>query len=164
MVNGEYSDRGDGRVVAGATTFTGVDQTVPLGTFVSADGARAAWPAQFRHRIATPGNVPSVVNGMVFDTLATGGTVIVTVPGPQVQQWNVTSSGNQRNPRCTCTAAAARAGAPSVPDLGDFYNGTSNWSLGAISDQSDAQQISESAPASPRFNWDRTRSTTSRLQ
>ena len=29
-------------VVAGATTFTGVDQTVPLGTFVSADGAAGA--------------------------------------------------------------------------------------------------------------------------
>src|SRR5204862_728193 len=45
-------------VVAGATTFTGVDQTVPLSNFVSADGA-AAFNSQL--------DVPSVVNGMVFD-------------------------------------------------------------------------------------------------
>src|SRR6266699_2457556 len=51
-------------VVAGATTFTGVDQTVPIGTFVSANGA-----AQANSQL----DVPSVVNGMVIDTLATGG-------------------------------------------------------------------------------------------
>ena len=76
-------------VVAGATTFTGVDQTSPLGTFVSADGA-------------TGGNsqldVPSVINGLILDTLAVDGTQTVTIPGPQIQQWNV-QSGEQHQSR-----------------------------------------------------------------
>src|SRR5450631_293536 len=44
-------------IVAGATTFTGVDQTVPLGAFVSAAGAAGA-NSQL--------DVPSVVNGMIL--------------------------------------------------------------------------------------------------
>jgi len=61
-------------VTAGTTTFTGVDQTVPLGGFLSADGAAGA-NSQL--------DVPSVVNGMVLDTLATDGTQTVTVPAPK---------------------------------------------------------------------------------
>src|SRR5712692_3742121 len=60
-------------VTVGATTFTGVDQTVPLGTFVSADGA-AVTNSQL--------NVPSVVNGMVLDTLAIAGNQNATIPAP----------------------------------------------------------------------------------
>ena len=61
--------------VAGAVSFTGVDQTVPLGTYVSSDGAAgAALPARILHRRAySELDVPSVVNGMVIDNLATGG-------------------------------------------------------------------------------------------
>ena len=108
-------------VVAGATTFTGVDQSVPLGTFVSADGA-------------TGGNsqldVPSVVNGMVLDTLATGGNRTVTVPPPQVSQWNANSAGTA-NPGVR-GVGSSRTGAPSVP-ISETFSGTSNWSLGAVS-------------------------------
>ncbi len=107
--------------VAGATTFTGVDQTVPLGTFVAADGANGA-----NSQI----NVPSVVNGMVIDTLATGGNQTVTVPGPQVSQWN-NASGGASPPDVTGTGST-RTGAPSVPNS-ETFNGTSNWSLGAVS-------------------------------
>ncbi len=63
-------------VVAGATTFTGADQTVPLGTFVSADGA-AGGSSQL--------DVPSVVNGMILDTLAIGGK-------PDRHMWTGTAS------------------------------------------------------------------------
>jgi len=108
-------------VVAGATTFTGVDQTVPLGTFVSADGAAGA-NSQL--------NVPSVVNGMILDTLATDGTQTVTVSGPQVSQWNV-QRGNNTNPGVR-GVGSSRTGAPSVP-ISETFSGTSNWSLGAIS-------------------------------
>jgi uncharacterized repeat protein (TIGR01451 family) len=108
-------------VVAGATTFTGVDQTVPLGTFVSSDGANAA-NSQL--------DVPSVINGMILDTLATGGNQTITVPGPQVSQWNANSAG-------TATPGVrgngtSRSGAPSVP-ISEAFSGTSNWSLGAVS-------------------------------
>ena len=108
-------------VVAGATTFTGVDQTAPLGTFVSADGAAGTYSQL---------NVPSVVNGMILDTLATDGTQTVTVPGPQTQRWNVLSQ-NSTNPGVRATGSS-RTGAPSVP-LSETFSGTSNWSLGAVS-------------------------------
>ena len=108
-------------VVAGVTTFTGVDQTVPLGTFVSADGAGGA---------ASQADVPSVINGMILDTLATDGTQTVTVPGPQVSQWNV-QRGNNTNPGVR-GVGTSRTGAPSVP-ISETFSGTSNWSLGAVS-------------------------------
>jgi len=108
-------------VVAGATTFTGVDQTLPLGTFVSADGANGG-NSQL--------DVPSVVNGMILDTLAVDGTQTVTVPGPQIQQWNV-QRGNNTNPGVV-GAGTSRTGAPSVP-ISESFSGTSNWSLGAVS-------------------------------
>ncbi|MGA8621065.1 MAG: S24 family peptidase, partial [Candidatus Sulfotelmatobacter sp.] len=107
--------------VAGAATFTGVDQTVPLGTFVSADGANG---------VNSQLDVPSVVNGMVIDTLATGGNQTVTIPGPQVSQWN-NASGGASPPDVTGTGST-RTGAPSVP-ISETFNGTSNWSLGAVS-------------------------------
>jgi uncharacterized repeat protein (TIGR01451 family) len=108
-------------VVAGATTFTGVDQTVPLSAFVSADGA-AAFNSQL--------DVPSVVNGMVFDTLAIGGNRTVVVPAPQVQQWNA-RIGVVAPPDVRGTAST-RAGAPSVP-ISETFSGAQNWSLGAVS-------------------------------
>ena len=93
-------------VAAGATVFTGVDQTVPLGSFISGNGAAAAYSEL---------DVPSVVNGMVFDTLAVGMGAI-TVPGPQVAQWNVTSGGTTPNAsQDIASSASSRTGAPSVP-------------------------------------------------
>jgi len=101
-------------VTAGATVFTDVDQTVPLGSFVSANGA-AATNSQL--------DVPSVVNGMVFDTLAVGlGTI--TVNGPQVSQWNVTSGGTTPNASQEIVGtASSRTGAPSVP-ISEGFNET----------------------------------------
>ncbi|MGA8428643.1 MAG: CARDB domain-containing protein, partial [Candidatus Sulfotelmatobacter sp.] len=108
--------------VAGATTFTGVDQTVPLSAFFSADGANGG-NSQL--------DVPSVVNGMVFDTLATGGDQTITVPGPQVTQWNLNSGGNTASPDVQ-SSGSSRSGAPSVP-ISETFSGTSNWALGAVS-------------------------------
>ncbi len=116
-------------VVAGATTFTGVDQTSPLGTFVSADGANSG-NSQL--------DVPSVVNGLILDTLAVDGTQTVTIPGPQNQQWNV-QRGNNTNPGVV-GVGTTRSGAPSVP-ISEAFSGTSNWSLGAISINPSAADI-----------------------
>jgi uncharacterized repeat protein (TIGR01451 family) len=113
-------------VVAGVVTFTGADQTVPLGTFVSADGA-AASNSQL--------DVPSVINGMILDTLAISGTQTVTVPGPQVSQWNLHSSGlfgATNDPPDVTGSGTTRTGAPSVP-ISETFSGTSNWALGAVS-------------------------------
>jgi uncharacterized repeat protein (TIGR01451 family) len=105
-------------VVAGATVFTDVDQTVPLGAFVSAEGEEAgcvATTAAGDFQCNSQANAASVVNGMVFDTLAVGMGQI-TVNGPQVQQWNVTSGGANPNAiQDVIGTASIRAGAPSVP-------------------------------------------------
>ncbi len=110
-------------VVAGATTFTGVDQTVPLGTFVSADGANGG-NSQL--------DVPSVINGMILDTLAIGGDRTATVNGPQVSQWNLSTGGGTANP-LTSRVRAVRGRERRVCRSPRRFSGTSNWSLGAIS-------------------------------
>ncbi len=110
-------------VEAGATTFTGVDQSVPLGTFVSAAGLAGGCIASTNPTATCNSqmDVPSVVNGMVFDTLAVGlGTI--TVNGPQVSQWNVTSGGGTPTATLDLTSTgSARAGAPSVP-ISESFN------------------------------------------
>ncbi len=110
-------------VVAGATTFTGVDQTVPLGTFTSADGAAGTTSSE---------DVPSVINGMILDTLAIGGNRTAAAANPQVTQWNVTT-GTGSGTNDVTALGSSRTGAPSVPISETFTGGTSNWTLGAIS-------------------------------
>jgi uncharacterized repeat protein (TIGR01451 family) len=106
-------------VVAGATTFTDVDQTVPLGPFVSANGANAAYSQL---------DVPSVVNGMVLDTLAISGADTITVPAWQTRQWDVIQGGTNS----VTGSGSSRAGAPSLP-FSETFSGNSNWSMGAVS-------------------------------
>ena len=108
-------------VVAGAITFTDADQTMPLGTFVSEDGAAGTYSQV---------DIPAVVNGMVFDTMATDGTQTVTAGlGTQAIQWN-NRSNNNTNPGVR-GFATTRSGAPSVPNS-DTFSGTSNWSEGGV--------------------------------
>jgi uncharacterized repeat protein (TIGR01451 family) len=118
-------------VVVGATTFTGVDQTLPMGAFVSADGAAGACVASATPTSACNSqlNVPSVVNGMVIDTLATGEAPTVTASNPQVQQWNAVSGGFTN--RDVTGTGSTRAGAPSLP-VSELFSATSNWSQGAV--------------------------------
>ncbi len=108
-------------VTAGATVFTDVDQTVPLSGFVSASGATAT-NSQL--------DVPSVINGMVFDTLAVGmGTIGIN--GPQVSQWNATSGGATPNASQDIVGtASSRTGAPSVP-ISESFNETLNLTSAA---------------------------------
>ena len=109
-------------VVVGAVTLTGADQTSPLRPFVSADGA-AGTPASL--------NVPSGLNEMVIDTLATGGDQTITFGPSQVAQWNLQSSTSLANPDVRGTGST-RTGAPSVP-MSESFSGTSSWSVGAVS-------------------------------
>jgi len=107
-------------VVAGAVTFTGVDQTVPLSPFISADGTGAGYSQM---------DVPSVINGMILDTLAVTGNQTVTIAGPQVSEWNANTGTGAADVR---GSGSARTGAPSVP-ISETFSGTSNWALGAVS-------------------------------
>src|SRR5579871_3307295 len=107
-------------VSAGAITFTGVDQTVPLGTFVSANGANGG-NSQL--------DVPSVVNGMVIDTVAVAGNVSITVPSWQTPQWNLNSGTGGQDVN---GSASTRPGNPSLP-FSETFGANSNWSMGAVS-------------------------------
>ncbi len=119
-------------VVTGATTFSGVDQTVPMSAFVSADGAVAGCIPSANPTSACNSqlDVTSVINGMVFDTMATGGAPTVTVQNPQVSQWNISTGGNGN--RDVTGTGSYRSGAPAVP-LAELFSATSNWSQGAVS-------------------------------
>lgn len=110
-------------VVVGATTLVGADQTSPLRSFVSADGAAG--------NVASL-NVPSAFSDVVLDTLATGGDQTVTAFGAtQTAVWNLNSGGTGTPPN-VFGAGSTRAGAPSVP-MSETLSGTSNWSVGAVS-------------------------------
>ncbi|MGB8832158.1 MAG: C25 family cysteine peptidase [Candidatus Sulfotelmatobacter sp.] len=114
-------------VVAGAVTFTGADQTKPVGTFVSSYGAGAGYSEL---------DVPSVVNGMILDTLAIGGPETSAIPGPQASEWNLTTCStffcNTTDPPDVTGSGSARTGAPSIP-LSETFSANSNWAMGAIS-------------------------------
>src|SRR5207302_833510 len=68
---------------------------------------------------------------MVLDTIATGGNQTVTLGPSQTAQWNLQSLTNAANPDVRATGST-RAGASSVP-MSETFNGTSNWSVGALS-------------------------------
>jgi uncharacterized repeat protein (TIGR01451 family) len=109
-------------VVAGATTFTDADQTMPLGTFVSANGAAGTFSQL---------DIPGVVNGMVMDVLSvTGNRTVAAGLGTQAQQWNARSSNNAAPG--VRGWGSTRSGAPSVPNSETFTGGTSNWSVGGV--------------------------------
>jgi uncharacterized repeat protein (TIGR01451 family) len=92
-----------------------------LGTFVSADGEAGGFSEL---------DVPSVINGMILDTLAIGGNVTAAIPGPQVSQWNLASGG--ADPPDVTGSGSSRTGAPSVP-ISETFSGNTNWALGAVS-------------------------------
>jgi uncharacterized repeat protein (TIGR01451 family) len=114
-------------VYAGATTFTGADQTSPIRSFASASGAAGT--------IASD-NVPSAVNDMVIDTLAIGGNRTVANPAgfgtTQVPQWNGVSNGADSAATDVYGTGSTRAGAANVP-LSETFNGSTNWAVGAVS-------------------------------
>ncbi len=128
-------------VAAGATVFTGVDQTVPLSSFVSADGAEPAANSDL--------NVPSVINGMVFDTLAVGMGAI-TINGPQVSQWNTSSGGTAADAVQDITGtASSRSGAPSVPISESF---SESLNLTSVVPNGVAFNLTSVAPTTVTFN------------
>lgn len=115
-------------VVAGATTFSGVDQTVPVRSFISNDGpAVACSTGVFCSQL----DVASGLGEMVIDTLAIAGNVTATVTNSQVQQWARTSVAANANPD-VYGLGSTRTGAASVP-ISETFSAASTWSMGALS-------------------------------
>ncbi|HEV3307402.1 MAG TPA: C25 family cysteine peptidase [Candidatus Sulfotelmatobacter sp.] len=137
-------------VMAGSASFSGVDQTVPVGRYVANDGGNNANTGYSML------DVPSVVKGMVVDALATGGQTI-TIPAPENSIYTQQSN-NQTSATNVYGAAAYEAGAPSVPMAETFtINGGEipNWSESAISlnpSQADIGVSTTVTPVAPGTN------------
>ncbi|HEY1799727.1 MAG TPA: C25 family cysteine peptidase [Terriglobales bacterium] len=105
----------------GAIAFSNVDQTTPLGTFVSAQGGTSS---------ASTLNVTSGTGQVVVDTLAIDGRRTATAGAGQTRQWGLDSG--------TTTGTdvygfgSTEAGAPTVT-MSETFSGTSEWAMGAVS-------------------------------
>ncbi len=111
-------EAGDGMVV-GVATFSGVDQTTPLGAFASSSGD--ASPASV--------TVASGVGEIVFDTfMLDDGDAIAGAGGGQTARWNLTQTGNVSGSGSTKAGAA-----PSTSMSWTFNTGVETWALGAVS-------------------------------
>ncbi len=109
------SSNADG-VSVGATTFTGVDQTTPLGTFASAIGTSN-----------TPSvNVSSALGELVYDVVAGKNSGTLAAGSGQTGLWDVNASGQSRG------AASTEAGAASVTM--SWNKGSAlEWAIGGVS-------------------------------
>jgi len=113
------ADMGGGAGV-GVITFTGVNQTTPLGTFVSASGDSTT---------ASVTNVSSATGWLVFDTLHYGGpsSTIPTVGAGQTQQWNLDNLPGQYGYSHTCGSTK-----PGAATTMSWTFDSNTWALGAV--------------------------------
>src|SRR5438876_1626661 len=102
-------------LVGGSITFTGVNQTTPVGIFASATGSSTAASV----------TVPSNTGETVIDTVATKIKTAPTVGGGQTQQWNPGSTQGQG-----WGAGSTKPGASSVTMSWTVANGA--WAIGAV--------------------------------
>lgn len=110
-------------ITAGALVFKGVDQTVPLSTIVSNDGAGGTFSQL---------DIPSGTNQVVFDVLSVlvGDAITKGPAGTTTQQWNL-DSGNNR-PQDVQGFGSTNIGAASVP-MSETFTPASNWSIAGAS-------------------------------
>ncbi|HZR66755.1 MAG TPA: C25 family cysteine peptidase [Terriglobales bacterium] len=110
--------------VAGATTFTGADQTTPIRAFASNQSAGTNANAYV--------NVASGPNDYVLDTLAatSGTTANITSPA-QTQQWSLNSTGGTRD---VYGFGSTRVGSASA-SMSETLSGNARWSDSAVSIQ-----------------------------
>ncbi|MDX1404915.1 MAG: DUF6701 domain-containing protein, partial [Woeseiaceae bacterium] len=105
--------------VGGVMTFTGVDQSTPLGTFAGANGTSTA-PSV---------NVSSVVGELVFAVLSAEDTSSVTTDAPATERWNVSIAGGGNT---EWGAGATDDGAASV-DMSWTLGTSDYWAVGGVS-------------------------------
>ncbi len=106
-------------IVAGAANFAGVDQTTPLGTFVTATGTSSTQPSLELTGLAG--------NELVFDSLFAGGNPAptLTVDASQTQLWN-TGIAN------TSGGASIEQAAGSSVTMSWTRSGTNYWAIAAV--------------------------------
>jgi hypothetical protein len=110
----DYSSNPDYGSVVGIMTFTGVDQTNPLGPFASATGSSSSASV----------NVSSAPGELVFDTLMNAYNKAVYVGAGQTQRWN-----NQGEP----TAGGSTEPGASTVTMSWSWSWSNPWAIGAVS-------------------------------
>jgi len=110
-------------ITAGAMVFQGVDQTVPLSSMVSNDGAGGTFSQL---------DIPSGTNQVVFDVLSVlaGDTITKGPAGTTTQQWNLNSGATSAQD--VQGFASTNTGAASVP-MSETFSAASNWSVAGAS-------------------------------
>jgi hypothetical protein len=108
--------------LAGVMTFTGVDQSTPLGTFASAIGNDST---------SASVNISSAPDELVFAVVADEYDAITTAPTGQDVHWNTCTSGTSN-----CGAGGTIAGASTVTvtwDLDAEATPYNHWAIGGVS-------------------------------
>lgn len=108
---------GAGSIVAGASTYTGVDPTTPLGTAVVASGSGGTASV----------TVSAATGQLVFGTVSWDEQPTITVPGDQTPRWNITGGASG----AVSGAASTEPGATSVTHS-YTSNNTQDWALIAV--------------------------------
>jgi prepilin-type N-terminal cleavage/methylation domain-containing protein len=114
-----FSDALNDGAIAGVVTFTGVDQSTPLGTFVSSTGDDST-PATV--------NIPSDSGELVFGVVSSEYEAFTASSG-QNQHWNMSISGEDTNG----AGGTDAGGLPTVTmswSLDPAYN---HWAIGGVS-------------------------------
>jgi hypothetical protein len=130
-----FTDGTDGQpgimqeAVVGVVTFTGVDQTTPLGTFASATGDNST---------SANVDVDSAANELVFGVISCEYDAVTTDPS-QTERWNTTVSG-------TSGAGSTEAGAaPTVATSWTIVadpTPDNHWAIGGVSIKPDTSSPS----------------------
>jgi hypothetical protein len=110
----DYSSNPNYGSVVGVMSFTGVDQTTPLGPFAGATGSGTSASV----------NVSSAPDELVFDTVMNAYDKAIYVGGNQTQRWN-----NQGEPTA---GGSTEAGASSVT-MSWSWTWSNPWAIGAVS-------------------------------
>ena len=114
-----------GSITAGATTFTGVNQSTPLGTLAANSNSSGSTSASVA--------VTSAANEVVFGTVAWDRQITVTVPADQTSLWKLQGAGYTGvSPyRGVSGAASTEPGATSVTH--SYTSGSSQpWAILAV--------------------------------
>lgn len=107
---------GTGVIIAGASSFSNVHQTTPLGTYASNAGTSGTGTV----------TLSSASTEIVFSTIAWDEAPTVTAAGTQTSRWNITSS----NP--LTGAGSTSVGAASVTHTYTGSDATQDWSVSAV--------------------------------
>lgn len=123
-------------VVAGVTTFIGVDQTSPLRSSTAASGSSATASA----------SVSSSGADFVLDTFCVAGTITVANQTGQTSRWNTRSAATGQD---ATGVASSKTGTSPMATMSENLSGSSAWTIAVISIRALGADLSITKVGSP---------------